>query len=53
MTSSFHDTILKGLRGSLQMKPYKDEGITFCYDYYSISSGKLLFNLTFTPEDYN
>lgn len=53
MTSSFHDTILKGLRGSLQMKPYKDEGITFCYDYYSISSGKKLFNLTFTPEDYN
>ena len=52
-TTAFHDDILKGLKGSLQLKPYKDEGINFCYDYRSITSGEMLLSLTFTPEDYD
>ena len=51
-TSAFHENILKGLRGSIQLKPYKDEGITFCYSYRSITTGKKLLELTFTEEDY-
>ena len=52
LTSSFRSNMLKGLKGSLPMKPYKDEGITFHYAYRSISSGKTLYELTFTSEDY-
>jgi len=49
---SFHEDILKGLKNSIQMKTYKDEGITFRYDYRSITTGKMLLELTFTKEDY-
>ena len=52
LIETFHDDILKGLKGSLQLKPYKDESITFRYAYRSISTGKVLLDLTFTPEDY-
>lgn len=50
--NAFHDDILKGLKNSIQMKPYKDEGITFRYDYRSITTGKMLLVLTYSPEDY-
>ena len=49
---AFHENILKGLKNSIQLKTYKDEGITFCYDYYSITTRKMLLKLTFTKEDY-
>lgn len=52
LASSFHEDILKGLKNSIQMKVYKDEGITFHYDYRSITTGKMLLELTFTKEDY-
>lgn len=52
MNDAFHDDILKGLKNSIQMKIYKDEGITFRYDYRSITTGKMLLELTFTKEDY-
>lgn len=52
LTEPFHDEVLKGLKTSLQLKPYKDEGITFHYDYRSMTSGKLLLELTFTADDY-
>ena len=44
--------LLKELKGSIQMKPQKDESINFSYNYRSISTGNVLFELTFTPEDY-
>ena len=50
--NAFYDDILKGLKNSIQMKSYKDEGITFRYDYRSITTGKMLLVLTYTPEDY-
>ncbi len=53
MSSEFHNTILKGLKGSLQLKIYKDEGISFCYSYCSETTGEKYMELTFTPEDYN
>jgi len=49
---TFRDNILKGLKSSIQLKAYKDEAITFSYDYRSITSGKMLLEMTFTPEDY-
>ena len=52
MTSTFRSDIQKGLKGSIPLKSYKDEGITFHYAYRSISTGKMLFELTFTKEDY-
>lgn len=52
LVSNFHDEILKGLKSSIHFKQYKDEGITFRYDYRSITSGKLLLRLTYTKEDY-
>lgn len=51
-TSAFHEDILRGLKGNLPLKPYKDEGINFCYDYRSITTGEMLFSMTFTKEDY-
>ena len=53
MISDFHDTILKGLKGSLQLKVYKDESISFRYNYCSETTGKQYLEFTFTPEDYN
>ena len=52
LTDAFHEDILKGLKNSIQMKPYKDEGISFRYDYRSITTGKMLLELSYTPEDY-
>lgn len=52
VTGTLHDEILKGLKGSIQLKDYKDEGINFRYSYRSITTGKLLLELNYTPEDY-
>ncbi len=52
LTDAFHDDILKSLKNSIQLKTYKDEGITFRYDYRSTTTGKMLLVLTFTKEDY-
>lgn len=53
LISTFNETLLKGLKSSIQLKQYKDEGITFRYTYRSLSTGKTRLELTFTPEDYN
>ena len=52
LKDAFRDNIMKGLKNSIPMKPYKDESITFHYDYRSITTGKMLLELTFTKEDY-
>ena len=52
LMSTFRESMLKGLKGSLPMKAYKDESITFRYVYRSASTGKTRLELTFTPEDY-
>lgn len=50
--SNFRETMLKGLKGSIQLKQYKDEGITFRYEYRSITTGEVKLELSFTKEDY-
>lgn len=49
---SFAEKIKKSVKNSIEMKPYKDAGITFLYHYYSLSSGIHLGNIKITPEDY-
>ena len=53
MIADYYDAKLKSLKGSLQLKIYKDEGISFCYSYCSESTGKKYTEITFTSEDYN
>ena len=53
LVSDHRKNILRGLKNSIQLKPYKDENIIFRYVYRSISTGKIVLELTFTPEDYN
>lgn len=48
----FYDNTLKELKNSIPMKNYKEMGITFHYDYHSLSTGKMLMELTYTSEDY-
>lgn len=50
--SDVRDIMLKNLKSSIQMKPYKDEGISFRHDYRSKQTGETLVLLHFTPEDY-
>jgi len=50
--STLHEIILGELKSSLQLKPYKDEGISFRYEYHSATTGEKLLDLTFTQEDY-
>ena len=52
VVDDYRKGLLKELKGSIQMKPQKDESINFRYLYRSISTGDVLFELTFTPEDY-
>ena len=52
LVDKFRENILKGLKNSIPMKPYKDESITFRYDYRSITTDKMLLEMTFTKEDY-
>lgn len=49
---SFRETMLKGLKSSIQLKKYKDEGISFRYLYRSLSTGEVRLELIYTPEDY-
>jgi len=51
--TEYRNNILKGLKGSIQLKRYKDEGITFCYEYRSNKTGKKVIVFSFTQEDYN
>lgn len=52
IVNSLHEDILKTLKSSIHMKPYKDEGINFVYDYRSRSTGKRLLELRYTKDDY-
>lgn len=48
----FRGKVLQELRASIQMKGYKDAGVTFAYTYYSARSGKRYMSIEFTPEEY-
>jgi len=44
--------LLKNLKGSIQLKPHKEQGLKFVYKYYSKKSGKVLIKESFTRKDY-
>ncbi|MBR1498562.1 MAG: hypothetical protein IJ615_02895 [Bacteroidaceae bacterium] len=52
LIGDFQDNVLRELKSSIAMRSYKEMGITFRYDYRSQSTGKMMLDLTFTPDDY-
>lgn len=45
--------LLEALRNDTNLRPIKEEGYSFKYSYYSTKNeGKLLYETTFTKEDY-
>jgi hypothetical protein len=50
--SLFRDKILKEIRSSIQMKSYKDEGLTILYRYVSASTGETRLEYRFEKEEY-
>ncbi len=49
---SLKDILRKNVANSVELKAYKEKGISFSYCYYSRASGKVRFHVRFTPEDY-
>ena len=47
-----HDELLGNLKKSLQLKKYKDAGVTFVYHYRSATSGKELHQVAIGKESY-
>lgn len=52
LLSVFHEKVLREIKTSIPMKPYKDAGLSFVYRYTSDRSGARLLRLEFTPADY-
>lgn len=50
--SLFRDKILQEIRSSIQMKSYKDEGLTILYRYISASTGETRLEYRFEKEEY-
>ncbi len=51
--STFHDELLKNLREDISLKKYKERDFTFTYTYYSQSTGEVLTEAAFGPEEYH
>lgn len=49
---AMHDQLLDNIRVSIQLKPYKEQGLNFEYKYFSKKSGKTLYRARFTTKDY-
>lgn len=45
-------SLLEGLRNSTSTLAYKEAGYNFAYTYHSHSTGKILFDIVFTSNDY-
>jgi len=48
----FREQLEKNVKGSIQLKPYKEQGLNFEYKYFSKKSGKVLVDELFTKENY-
>ena len=44
---------LETVKNSVELRKYKEWGISFCYIYFSKTSHKLLLNMKFTKEEYD
>ena len=49
---AFREDLLSSIKGSIPLKGCKDAGVSFCYQYHSKRSGKLLMEQKFTKKDY-
>ncbi len=49
---SFKELLLKNVANSVELKTYKENGISFSYCYYSKTSGRVRLRVLFTPADY-
>lgn len=49
----FRDQTLEEIRSSIQLRGYKEAGLTLVFRYYSEQSGRLLAEYKFTKEDYS
>ncbi len=47
-----HKQLLARVRGSINLKPYKEEGIAFRFVYFSASTGRIFIEDVFGEEDY-
>lgn len=47
-----HDQLCRNVINSVELKAYKEKGLSFSYRYNSRATGKLLLETTVTPEDY-
>ncbi len=52
LRQSFSQTLLREIKNSIEMKPLKDQGITFSYKYFSEKNGELLLEIQFPKETY-
>ncbi len=46
------ELLLQALKGSIQLRPYKEKGLSFEYVYLSQRTGKRLMRFRFTEKDY-
>lgn len=49
---TLHNALLSNIKTSIELKGYKDSGLTLSYRYFSASTGELLAEFTFSKEDY-
>ena len=49
----YRDMTLEEIRSSIQLRGYKEAGLTLVFRYYSEQSGRLLAEYEFTKEDYS
>ena len=49
----YRKTTLDEIRSSIQLRGYKEAGLTLVFRYYSEQSGRLLAEYRFTKEDYS
>ena len=52
IVADLREDILKSIKSSIQLKPYKDEGINFRYLYRSRATGEQIVELSYTRDDY-
>ena len=53
VVKDLHDTYLKDIKNSIQMKGLKDAGVTIMHVYRSQQTGDTLMLFRFTKEDYS
>lgn len=53
VANTFIEQLKKELVSSVELRSYKEKEVNFRYIYLSRSTGKTLFEKTFTPTDYN